>query len=62
MPDDKTIRLKIKRQDRPETKSYWQEFSLPYKPRANVISCLMDIQRHPVTQKGENRDARGVGI
>lgn len=52
MPDNKTIHLKIKRQDRPDGKSYWQEFDLPHKPRANVISCLMDIQMHPVTREG----------
>ena len=51
MPDHKTIRLKIKRQDEPEAKSYWQEFDIPHKPLANVISCLMDIQKHPVTRQ-----------
>jgi succinate dehydrogenase iron-sulfur subunit len=51
MPDDKIIRLKIKRQDQPDTKPYWQEFDLPRKPLANVISCLMDIQMRPVTRQ-----------
>ena len=51
MPNDKTIRLKIKRQDQPDSKSYWQEFDIPHKPRANVISCLMDIQMRPVTRQ-----------
>jgi succinate dehydrogenase iron-sulfur subunit len=53
VPDDKTIRLKIKRQDQPDTKPYWQEFDVPHKPLANVISCLMDIQMHPVTRQGQ---------
>jgi succinate dehydrogenase / fumarate reductase iron-sulfur subunit len=34
-------------------KQYWQEFELPITPFANVISCLMDIQRSPVTVQGE---------
>jgi succinate dehydrogenase / fumarate reductase iron-sulfur subunit len=47
----KTVRLKIKRQDaadQPETKR-WEEFELPWQPRMNVISALMDIQKKPVT-------------
>lgn len=47
------IRFKIRRQDAPESKPYWQEFELPYKPHSNIISCLQDIQRHPVTRQGE---------
>jgi len=47
------IRLKIKRQDTPDAKPYWQEFDVPAREHANVISCLQDVQRHPVTAKGE---------
>lgn len=32
---------------------YWEEFSLKRTPFANVISALMEIQRHPVNLKGE---------
>lgn len=32
---------------------YWEEFELKWEPAANVISALMDIQRHPVNRKGE---------
>jgi succinate dehydrogenase / fumarate reductase iron-sulfur subunit len=32
---------------------YWEEFSFPREPRANVISSLMQIQKHPVTREGE---------
>lgn len=53
MPEDKTIHLKIRRQDQPDTKPFWHEFELPFKPRANVISCLMDIQINPVTRDGK---------
>lgn len=32
---------------------YWEEFELKWYPMANVISALMEIQRHPVNRKGE---------
>jgi succinate dehydrogenase / fumarate reductase iron-sulfur subunit len=48
-----TIRFKIKRQDRPDAGSYWQEFAIPAKPGHNVISALMVIRENPVTVGGE---------
>ncbi|MBI3540998.1 MAG: succinate dehydrogenase iron-sulfur subunit [Deltaproteobacteria bacterium] len=36
-----------------EGESYWEEFEIPYKPSMNVISCLMEIQKSPVTAKGK---------
>ena len=48
----KTIELRIKRQDRPGAPARWEQFSLPYRPQMNVISCLMEIRRHPVTREG----------
>jgi len=48
----RTIRLKVRRQDGPQSKPYWQEFALPYRPNMNVISCLMEIQRNPVDAAG----------
>jgi succinate dehydrogenase iron-sulfur subunit len=53
MPDKRTVHLRIKRQDGPGEKSYWQEFRLPWRPHMNVISALMDVQRAPVTTGGE---------
>jgi len=47
-----TIELKVKRQDSPGSPSRWEEFSLPFRPNMNVISCLMEIQRRPVTRQG----------
>ncbi|MBC8139121.1 MAG: succinate dehydrogenase iron-sulfur subunit, partial [Fibrella sp.] len=32
---------------------YEEVFEVPYRPRMNVISVLMEIQRNPVNQKGE---------
>ena len=49
----KNIILKIKRQDRPATSAYWQTFEVPHKPFANIISCLMEIQKSPATEIGE---------
>src|SRR6266481_6172291 len=45
--------IKIKRQDTPNGKAYWDEFELPYKPNMNVISALMDIAANPVTRDGK---------
>jgi len=50
----KIVKLKIKRRDKPDAKTYWQEFTIPYKERLNVIACLQDIQRNPTTQSGES--------
>jgi succinate dehydrogenase / fumarate reductase, iron-sulfur subunit len=44
--------IKIKRQDNPTSKPYWDEFELPYKPGRNVISALMEIAANPVTRDG----------
>jgi succinate dehydrogenase / fumarate reductase, iron-sulfur subunit len=53
MPDAKTVRLRVKRQEGPGQKSYWQEFRIPWRPHMNVISLLMEIRRNPVTATGE---------
>lgn len=53
MAEAKSIRLKVKRQDGPDKPAYWQEFKLPYRPNMNVISCLMEIQKNPVTADGK---------
>ncbi|MFQ5672317.1 MAG: succinate dehydrogenase iron-sulfur subunit [Nitrospinales bacterium] len=50
--DSRTITLKIRRQDAVDSRAYWNAFELPFKPFANVISCLQEIQRNPVTVEG----------
>ena len=50
---DRTIELKIQRQDTAESEPYWEEFSLPYQPNSNVLACLQDIQKNPINKKGE---------
>jgi len=47
-----TIELRILRQDSPTASPRWEEFSLPYQPNMNVISCLMEIRKHPVDKRG----------
>ncbi len=47
-----TVTLKIKRQDTPGGKPYWETFEAKKKPMSNIISCLQDIQRNPVTTDG----------
>jgi succinate dehydrogenase / fumarate reductase, iron-sulfur subunit len=53
MANNKTVIIKIKRQDNPSAKPYWEEFELPYKPGRNVISALMEIAATPVTRSGK---------
>src|SRR5438105_8043599 len=52
MPD-RTVLLKIKRQENPSTTARWEEFELPWKRGMNVISALMDIAADPVTRDGK---------
>jgi succinate dehydrogenase / fumarate reductase iron-sulfur subunit len=51
--DERRVRLNIRRRDAPGETDYWQSFSVPWQPRMNVISALMEIQRRPFTAKGE---------
>lgn len=48
-----TIDLRIKRQDGPTAAPRWEEFSIPYQPQMNLISCLMEIRKNPVTRQGK---------
>jgi len=49
----KSVKFIITRQDNPETKSYTEEFEIPYRPGMNVISALMEIQRNPKNAQGQ---------
>src|ERR1051326_4707104 len=49
----KTVILKIKRQEGPQTQSRWEEFELAWKPGMNVISAMMEIAANPVTRDGQ---------
>jgi succinate dehydrogenase / fumarate reductase, iron-sulfur subunit len=55
------IRVRILRQDHPSSEDganqRWEEFAIPWRPSSNIISCLMYIQRNPVTADGTPTNA-----
>jgi succinate dehydrogenase / fumarate reductase iron-sulfur subunit len=51
--ENKFIHLKIKRQDNPDARPWWEEFRVPYQPNMNVVSALMEIRKNPVNRAGE---------
>jgi len=50
---EKTVPIKVKRQDSPDGNAYWEEFELPYRKSMNVISALQELQRNPVNSRGK---------
>lgn len=48
-----TIEVTVIRQKDPDSTPYEETFRIPYKPRMNVISVLMEIQANPTNTKGE---------
>lgn len=60
-PTNKKIRLRVLRQDKPKDQAdankRWEEFEVEWRPAMNIISCLMAIQRNPVTVDGKSTDA-----
>lgn len=46
-----SIYVKIRRQDHPSTKSYWQEFEVPAEAKQNISQLLLKIQTQPITSK-----------
>ena len=55
MTEKRIVKLKVLRQDGPADKDSrrWEEFSIPWHPQMNVISALMEVQKHPVTSDGK---------
>ncbi|MDQ3265220.1 MAG: succinate dehydrogenase iron-sulfur subunit [Myxococcota bacterium] len=51
--DGRTIHLKVWRQDNRDHEGRYEEYKIPYKKGMNVISCLMEVQRNPVTADGK---------
>ena len=49
----KKVELLIKRQDRRDGASYWEEFSVPHEPGMNVISCLQAVAEQAETKDGK---------
>ena len=54
MPGDSAvpekIQLHVKRQDTPASSPYWEDYEIPYQPRQNVVSVLMEIAKDPKTR------------
>lgn len=48
----KTVRIRIKRQQAPQAEPRWEDFDIPHRPNLNVISCLQWIAAYPVTADG----------
>ncbi|HYY41703.1 MAG TPA: succinate dehydrogenase iron-sulfur subunit [Pyrinomonadaceae bacterium] len=46
------VELRIKRRENPDAPARWEEFRIPYRPNLNIISCLMEIRKNPVTKDG----------
>jgi len=51
-----SVELRIRRQDKPGEKPYWQCFAVPVRPGANVVSVLMDLRAQPITVDGVRVD------
>ncbi len=49
---EKTIKIRIKRQETKDNKPRWEEFHMAYRPYLNVILCLQEIRKNPKTFDG----------
>lgn len=47
------FKVRIKRQNGPAERPYWQTFEVAYKASQNIISVLQDIAAHPLTTDGQ---------
>ena len=52
-PETKTVRLKVKRQAAPNAAPFWEELEVPHTPMMNVLACLMEYAKKPVTSDGK---------
>ena len=48
-----TVEIHIKRRENLGAPQRWEIFEIPYRPNLNVISCLMEIRKNPVTKSGQ---------
>jgi len=49
----KEVVIRIRRRDGKDSAAYWEEFAIPYRANLNIISCLMEIRKNPVTRDGK---------
>jgi succinate dehydrogenase / fumarate reductase, iron-sulfur subunit len=52
-PAPEYVDIKIRRRERQDAAPYWEEFRIPYRANLNIISCLMEIRKNPVTKDGK---------
>ncbi len=52
MINQRTVEIRVKRQENPKTPFRWESFSIPYEQRMNVITLLQRIAEQPVTSDG----------
>lgn len=52
--EGKSVTFRIWRQESAAAPGAFEEFRIPHRKGANVISCLMEIQRHPVNAAGQS--------
>lgn len=52
-PAKGSVRLRVRRQDTPDSTPYWQAFEVPRYPNMNVVECLMRIRENPVDATGK---------
>jgi succinate dehydrogenase / fumarate reductase iron-sulfur subunit len=50
----KTVKFRVKRQAKPDSKAHYDEFEVPYEQGMNVISLLMATKEHPKTVDGKD--------
>lgn len=50
---ERTVALRIARQDRPGSGRYWESFRVRYLPQMNITSALQEVAAHPVTVEGK---------
>jgi succinate dehydrogenase / fumarate reductase iron-sulfur subunit len=52
---DRTVRIRIRRQDSPDKPhtARWEEFAVPWRANMNIISALQWIAAHPITVEGK---------
>lgn len=49
----KEIVVRIRRADSAALPPRWEEFAIPYASNMNIISCLMEIRKRPMTRHGK---------
>ncbi|MGA3123635.1 MAG: succinate dehydrogenase iron-sulfur subunit [Polyangiaceae bacterium] len=53
MAKQRIVKLRVKRQDGPNSSAYWHDFEVLWQPQMNVIGALMEIRRRPVASGGQ---------